>query len=215
MRKVDDRLAILEHLMEHIISEELEQIPITSFGPTWIHLKLWPLVDEAKLRDQAEKATIIHFFREFILQAVCVGMQMIHLLHHTGRQQSANIISARVVGRWGREYHHEVFQLTRVMGEKRIDRFVKIVQVRGPTAEQQNETTQREKILLLMAENRRTIGRVKIGYVKNTGAHQPQTVLACDQNLRRMDNTTGQTCTVNLAQCRDNLTHKAPDHIFL
>ena len=36
MRQADDRVSILVHLVEHVVAEELDDISVSRFRPTWL-----------------------------------------------------------------------------------------------------------------------------------------------------------------------------------
>ena len=106
MREVEDGIAVFVHLMEHVVTEQLEQIAVARFRPGRIHVEsgkkkrirerkketrpsnkrqkitlvvLWALVDKAKLADEAHKPTVLELFRHLILQNVIVTAQSVEL----------------------------------------------------------------------------------------------------------------------------------------
>lgn len=89
MRQVNDRVSVLIHLVEYVVAEQLDDIPVSCFRPAWFTGEssnssenlvesstakkhaLWPLVDEPKFTQQTDQSTILKFTGELTLEPVC------------------------------------------------------------------------------------------------------------------------------------------------
>jgi len=57
-------------LVEYIITEELDDVPIARLRPTRISSELRALVDEAELAHKPEETSILEFAEEFVFEAI-------------------------------------------------------------------------------------------------------------------------------------------------
>lgn len=68
--EIDDRLAVLVHLMEYVVAEQFDDVPVAGLGPTGVPRELGAFVDEPKLAEQADETAVLELAHELILEAV-------------------------------------------------------------------------------------------------------------------------------------------------
>jgi len=70
MAQVQYRIPTLVNLVEHIVAEQLDDIPIACLRPASISSKLGALVDEAKLAHEPEETGVLEFAEEFSFEDI-------------------------------------------------------------------------------------------------------------------------------------------------
>lgn len=77
MAQVQHRIPMLVDLVEHIVAEQLDDVPIACLRPASISSKLGALVDEAELAHEPEETGVLEFAEEFSFEDVSGPVQRI------------------------------------------------------------------------------------------------------------------------------------------
>jgi hypothetical protein len=75
MAQVQHRIPTLVNLVEYIVAEQLDDIPIACLRPASISSKLGALVDEAKLAHESEETGVLEFAEEFSFEDISGPVQ--------------------------------------------------------------------------------------------------------------------------------------------
>lgn len=71
MCHIGDRSAAFVNLMEDIVAEKVNNIPITGLAPSRVEIELRPLIDEAEFAHEADESGILKFRQQVVLELVC------------------------------------------------------------------------------------------------------------------------------------------------
>jgi len=75
MAQVQHWIPMLVYLVEHVVAEQLDDVPVTCLRPASVSSKLGALVDEAKLAHESEEAGVLEFAEEFSFEDISGPIQ--------------------------------------------------------------------------------------------------------------------------------------------
>lgn len=228
MRQIDNRVALRVDLVEDVVSEQAEEVPIPGLAPGRVPGVFGPVVDGSQLQEKARETPVLEFAAEFGGEGV-VGVEggiqrgedmprdLLQELIDALRLRLAHcrlLLGSRSRGR-GNKPHDRIPHLRAIAPPELLHRPLDRIRSRrqsGMSRDTEDQSPERDEVFGLEVSKR--LRGLEHHHVEDAACRQPDAVLIRQEDFTWFEASDGQIGGVDAFDCRRDLNDVVPKHGF-